>query len=100
MLADELADVVLLEEPDTHMHPGYVRELVYFLIELAREDDVRLFVTTHDNDFFVENLTDEERAFLDAEFRLVQMQDDGADVMDDEEAERTLTELKRDLRGL
>ena len=104
LFADGLPEVVLLEEPDAHMHPGYVRELVYFLIELAREDQIQLFVTTHNNDFlndlFTENLTEEERAFLEDEFRLVQMQDAGADVMDYAQAGETLKELKLDLRGL
>lgn len=104
LLDDDLPEVVFLEEPDTHMHPGYVRELVYFLIDLAREEDIQLFVTTHNNDFlndlFVENLTDEEVEFLESEFRLIQMQDGDADVMDYREAEHTLEELMLDLRGL
>jgi energy-coupling factor transporter ATP-binding protein EcfA2 len=104
LLDDDLPEVVFLEEPDTHMHPGYVRELVYFLIDLAREEDIQLFVTTHNNDFlndlFVENLTEEEIEFLEAEFRLIQMQDGAADVMDYEEAEHTLEDLMLDLRGL
>jgi energy-coupling factor transporter ATP-binding protein EcfA2 len=104
LLDDDLPEVVFLEEPDTHMHPGYVRELVYFLIDLAREEDIQLFVTTHNNDFlndlFVENLTDEEVEFLESEFRLIQMQDGAADVMDYREAEHTLEELMLDLRGL
>ena len=105
LLDDDLAgNVVLLEEPGTHMHPGYVRELVYFLVDLAREEDVQLFITTHDNDFisdfFTENLTDEERDFLQEEFTLVQMQEDAADVMGYEEAEEQLKELHLDLRGL
>lgn len=104
LLDDDLPEVVFLEEPDTHMHPGYVRELVYFLIDLAREEDIQLFVTTHNNDFlndlFVDNLTDEEVEFLEDEFRLIQMQDGGADVMDYREAEHTLEELVLDLRGV
>lgn len=104
LLDDDLPEVVFLEEPDTHMHPGYVRELVYFLIDLAREEDIQLFVTTHNNDFlndlFVDNLTDEEVEFLEDEFRLIQMQDGAADVMDYREAEHTLEELVLDLRGV
>ena len=105
LLDDDLSgNVVLLEEPGTHMHPGYVRELVYFLVNLAREEDVQLFITTHDNDFisdfFTENLTDGEREFLEEEFTLVQMQEDAADVMGYEEAEEQLKELHLDLRGL
>lgn len=97
-------DLVLLEEPETHMHPGYVRELVYFLVQIAREEDVQLFVTTHNNDFlndfFEANFTEDEQAFLEDEFRLLQLQDGTADVMSYAEAEQDLKELKLDLRGL
>lgn len=104
LLDDDLPEVVFLEEPSTHMHPGYVRELVYFLVDLAREEDVQLFLTTHDsdllNDLFTDNLTEEEVSFLESEFRLVQMQDGTADVMEYREAEHTLEELMLDLRGI
>jgi len=102
--ADSEHSVVLLEEPGSHMHPGYVRELVYFLVDLGRTEDIQLFVTTHNNDFvsdfFGENLTNEERSFLAEEFTLVQLQEDAADVMAYAEAEEHLTELHLDLRGL
>lgn len=97
-------DIVLIEEPENHMHPGYVRKVVRFLIDLAREEDVQLFITTHDNDFindfFMENLTDEQREFLEEEFTLIQMEHDAAQVMDYETAEETLKDLHLDLRGL
>jgi len=97
-------EIVLLEEPDTHMHAGYVREVVYFLIDLAREEDVQLFITTHDsdfiNDFFTENLTDEEEAYLEDEFSLLRMEEDGAVVEDYETARENLKDLHLDLRGI
>ncbi len=104
LLDDDLPEVVFLEEPTTHMHPGYVREVVYFLIQLAMEEDVQLFVTTHSNDFlndlFAENLHEEEVAFLEEDFKLFQMQDGGAKTLDYREAEHSLTELYNDLRGI
>ncbi|MEZ3144490.1 AAA family ATPase [Halobaculum sp. MBLA0143] len=104
LLDDDLPEVLFLEEPTTHMHPGYVREVVYFLIGLAMEEDIQLFVTTHSNDFlndlFNENLRDDEVAFLEEEFKLFQMQDGAAKTLEYREAERSLTELYNDLRGL
>jgi len=104
LLDDDLPEVLFLEEPTTHMHPGYIREVVYFLIQLAMEENVQLFVTTHSNDFlndlFTENLRDEEVAFLEEEFKLFQMQDGGAKTLDYREAEHSLEELMLDLRGL
>lgn len=105
-LIDEKAEnnIVLLEEPETHMHPGYIREVVYFLINLAREEDIQLFITTHDsdfiNDFFTENLTDEEEAYLEEEFSLLRMEEDSAVVEDYETARENLKDLHLDLRGI
>ncbi|WP_132057928.1 ATP-dependent nuclease [Halorussus amylolyticus] len=97
-------DIVLLEEPETHMHPGYIREVVYFLINLAREEDVQLFITTHDSDFingfFTENLTDEEEAYLEDEFSLLRMEEDSAVVEDYATARENLKDLHLDLRGI
>lgn len=104
LIDDVENEIVLLEEPETHMHPGYVREVVYFLIDLAREEDVQLFITTHDsdfiNDFFTENLTDEEEAYLEDEFSLLRMEEDGAVVEDYETARENLKDLHLDLRGI
>jgi len=98
------SDVILLEEPAIHMHPGYVRELVYFLVDIARERNMQLFITTHNNDFvadfFGENFTDDEQSFLENEFTLVQMQSDAADVMSYRDAEEHLKDLHLDLRGI
>lgn len=97
-------DIILLEEPAIHMHPGYVRELVYFLVEITREKEIQLFITTHNNDFvvdfFTENISTGESSFLKKEFTLVQMQADTADVMSYDEAEEHLKELHLDLRGI
>jgi AAA15 family ATPase/GTPase len=97
-------EIVLLEEPENHMHPGYIRQVVYFLIHLAREEDVQLFITTHNsdfiNDFFNENLTEGQREYLEEEFSLIRMEEDTAQVLDYETAESDLKDLHLDLRGI
>lgn len=104
LMDDEVEDrIVLLEEPENHMHPGYIREVVHFLIDLARDEDVQFFITTHDHDFitdFVMEMPDEKREYLEDEFSLVKMDDFGADVMEYEEAEHHLKDLHLDLRGI
>jgi|APHM01.1.fsa_nt_gi hypothetical protein len=73
---EDIPDVILLEEPENHLHPGYVKELVEFLIEFARDEDVQLFVTTHNVDFLREFFNDatvgDHEAWLGEEFRLIQ----------------------------
>jgi AAA15 family ATPase/GTPase len=104
LLDDEENDVVLIEEPENHLHPGYVQELIYFLIELAREDGVQLFITTHDadfiGDFFTDAMRPEDREFLEDEFSVLRLEENAAQQLDYEEAEHELKDLHLDLRGI
>jgi AAA15 family ATPase/GTPase len=104
LMDDEENDVVLIEEPENHLHPGYVQELIYFLIELAREDDVQLFITTHSadfiGDFFTDAMRPEDREFLEDEFSVLRLEENAAQQLDYEEAEHELKDLHLDLRGI
>ena len=39
--------IVLLEEPEVHMHPGYLQELAKYLVILSRTRNIQLFISTH-----------------------------------------------------
>lgn len=98
-------EIVLLEEPENHLHPGYIKEVVSFLIRLAKEERIQLFITTHDTDFINELLGEEldegEKQFLHEEFNLLQLKPGGfAEGFDYKEAKRHLKELSIDLRGV
>jgi energy-coupling factor transporter ATP-binding protein EcfA2 len=101
---EEIPDVILLEEPENHLHPGYVKELVEFLIEFAREENVQLFVTTHNVDFLRECFDDatigDHEAWLAEEFRLIQTTELSPKQFDYERAKEHVEELQLDLRGL
>lgn len=101
---EEIPDVILLEEPENHLHPGYVTELVEFLIEFAREENVQLFVTTHNVDFLREFFNDatvgDHEAWLAEEFRLIQTTELSPKQFDYERAKEHVEELQLDLRGL
>ncbi|OYR72601.1 ATP-binding protein [Halorubrum ezzemoulense] len=97
-------DVLLLEEAETHMHPGYVSKLVYRLIEIMMSEDIQVFATTHNIDFirsfFSENIQDEEESYLEDEFKLLQLSEPIEQVYEYDEARHHLEELHLDLRGL
>lgn len=101
---EEIPDVILLEEPENHLHPGYVKELVEFLIEFARDEDAQLFVTTHNVDFLREFFNDatvgDHEAWLDEEFRLIQTTELSPKQFDYGQAREYVEELQLDLRGL
>jgi energy-coupling factor transporter ATP-binding protein EcfA2 len=100
----EIPDVILLEEPENHLHPGYVKELVEFLIEFAREEDIQLFVTTHNVDFLREFFNDatvgDHKTWLEEEFQLIQTTELSPKQFDYERAREHVEELQLDLRGL
>lgn len=97
-------DILLLEEAETHMHPGYVGKLVYRLVEIAMSKGIQVFATTHNIDFikafFSENLKDGENSYLEDEFKLLQLSEPVEQVYDYSQAQRHTEELQLDLRGL
>lgn len=100
----DVSEILLLEEPENHMHPGFVHELVPFLIQVAREEDVQLFITTHNIDFIKEffsaNRSPEELEFLEDGFELIQMSELVPKTFDYSQAEEQVEELHMDLRGI
>jgi len=105
LVEDDESEIVMIEEPENHMHPGYVQEMFDFLVTMAREDDIQLFITTHSIDFinymFDENLPEEHRDFLEDELSVIRMESpELAAVFDYEEAQKNSEELHLDLRGI
>jgi len=105
LVEDDESEIVMIEEPENHMHPGYVREMLDFLVTMAREDEIQLFITTHSIDLlnylFTENLPDEHRKFLKDELSVIRMESpELVEVLDYEEANRKSEELHLDLRGI
>jgi predicted ATPase len=105
LVEDDESEIVMIEEPENHMHPGYVQEMFDFLVTMAREDDIQLFITTHSIDFinymFDENLPEEHREFLKDELSVIRMESpELAAVFDYEEAKKNSEELHLDLRGI
>jgi len=100
----EVSDILLLEEPENHMHPGYVNELVPFLISVAKEEDIQLFVTTHNIDFIMEFFSDElakeNYEYLKNQLTLTQMSELIPKQFGYSEAESQVEEVHNDLRGI
>jgi len=97
-------NILLLEEIETHMHPGYIYNLVYELIDLVRTENVQIFITTHNvdfiNSFFSENITKEEKSYLQSEFKLLQMDTTIPQVFSYDQAQTHIDDLQLDLRGI
>ena len=106
-LGEHKHKIILLEEPETHMHPGYVRELTKLLVRLAKDLDLQFFITTHSIDFiesFFDDRMSEEKEFLRKELLIMRMEKDTGgyiipDILDYEESIFNMKKLQLDLRG-
>lgn len=100
--------IVLLDEPETHMHPGYIQELISMLIKFSDELNIQFFISTHSSDFidllFNGNFSPEEQKYLEKELLLLKMEkiDDTniSQYSDYNDSKYTKEELLLDLRGI
>lgn len=100
---DDTPDVLLLEEPENHMHPGYIRQFVYWVVGVVRDTETQVFLTTHDLDFvrsFFDFVDDPREAFLAEEFRLLKLDPVVPETYDYDAARETALDLQIDLRGI
>ena len=109
LLTQPESSIMLLEEPEVHMHPGYIRELATYLIEMAKSRNIQLFLSTHSIDLIqnlldIESLSKVNQEFVKSElsiFKLSRSQD--TLILEKEkylEAIENISELAIDLRGL
>ncbi|MHB8371913.1 MAG: AAA family ATPase [Thermoplasmataceae archaeon] len=101
--------VFLIEEPEVHLHPGYIQELTKFLISLSRKLKIQLFISTHSLDFvtsflYCDSMNDEDKLFLKSEFLLLRF-DKIADTViieqkDFDNSYNEIDTLSNDLRGI
>ena len=104
--------IVLIEEPENHMHPAYMKGLVSNVISLSKDEHVQFFITTHSSDILDLLATDDRlepecRSYLDRELNLVRLEhlypDERGIVaksLGREAAKKSLEQINMDLRGL
>jgi hypothetical protein len=101
--------IILLDEPDSHMHPGYILELINFIVDTSQRFNVQFFITTHCSDvleiFLSDDLEENKRAFLNKELRILKMgkiKDSRtlAECLDYTQAREAKNDLLLDLRGI
>ena len=96
-------DVLLIEEPEQHMHPGYIEQLTRTLIQISKEEKLQLFITTHNTDFlesFVSNeVKNQYGDYLEEEFCLFQLTEPMNRSLSYKDARNEMNDLNLDLRG-
>jgi AAA15 family ATPase/GTPase len=100
--------IILIEEPENHMHPGYIEQLVKIIVKFSEELDIQFFITTHNIDFieyfFNENLPAKEKRYLNTELQVIKMEKTKnvntlITTYNYSQAKNTLKEVLMDLRG-
>ena len=100
--------IILLEEPELHMHPGYVSELVKYLSQMSSSLNIQLFITTHSYDLigslFEQKESDQQMEFLRNNLLLLRLTKNENTVIGEsiyfDEAGSSLSDLQLDLRGI
>ena len=99
--------IVLIEEPENHMHPAYMKELLSHIIRLSKTGQIQFFISTHSFDVLDFLVTDRlepgHQRYLDEELSLIRLERLEKDIlvaqMDRKMAKKELTEIQMDLRG-
>lgn len=94
--------ILLLEEPENHLHRGYTKLLIKYLIEYSEKLNVQLFISTHNMDLLEELLKYKE---LDKKLQIIRMSKDelkgkiSFETLNYNDAKEE-EEMKLDLRGV
>jgi predicted ATP-dependent endonuclease of OLD family len=101
--------IVLIEEPEVHMHPGYLQELAKYLILLSRTRNIQLFISTHSMELIncfldIDLMPPLNSDFVKSEFFMLRLNQLENVVVSEEidynEADMAIKELEWDLRGI
>lgn len=101
--------IIMLEEPEVHLHPGYLMELVKNITDLSKDSDLQFFISTHSSDliqFFLDNdaLGKERSSYLSKNLEIIRLNktEDSIlpDFLDYREAQKEFKNLEIDLRGI
>jgi AAA15 family ATPase/GTPase len=96
-----ISDIVYMEEPENHLHPGYIKQTVKLLVEMVKEENLQIYITTHSLDLLSEFFSDSnDEQYLRENFQLIQMTQTLPKVFDYNDAEKQFEDLQMDLRGI
>ena len=108
-LYENESNIILIEEPENYMHPGYIRELIHYIISLANNSEIQLFIITHSQDFLYmltsdSDLSENDIEFLKKELLILQLSRFKDNIilsnLDYNDAISDMEDLLLDLRGI
>lgn len=54
LIADPVPSIVVIEEPERDLHPGYIEQFTKYLVQISKTLGIQFFITTHSEDFINE----------------------------------------------
>jgi AAA15 family ATPase/GTPase len=99
--------IILIEEPENHMHPAYIKDIIRQIIDFTIENDAQFFIATHSSDVLDAVLTDvlepSYQEYLSNQLNIIALDYLGGEVItqefDRKEAQSVLEDIESDLRG-
>jgi len=96
--------IILIEELENHLHPGYLDLIIDTVFTLANELNIQVFITTHSYDLIETALDSAGNLELEDDIKILNLRKDDQKSslreFDFREASRYLNELSLDLRGI
>ena len=108
-LYENESNIILIEEPENYMRPGYIRELIHYIISMANNSEIQLFIITHSQDFLYmltsdSDLSENDIEFLKKELLILQLSRFKDNIilsnLDYNDAISDMEDLLLDLRGI
>ena len=100
--------VILFDEPETHMHPGYTKQLIKFILDFSKRLNIQFFIANHSPDIldiiFSDDLEESRLKYLEKELNILRMNKVGEETDIEclyyKDAKETRDELFLDLKGI
>jgi predicted ATP-dependent endonuclease of OLD family len=100
-IATAKGGVILMEEPESRLHPGVMSSIADQIAQTASRKEVQYIISTHSSDFLEYLLHDASE--LTNVIRMYRIAEDGEadyEIMNGKEALEGLKDLQLDLRGV
>lgn len=107
MRTSKNTQIILMEEPENHMHPAYITEIIRQIIDFSIINNIQFFITTHNCDILDvvsrDLIEPRYQTYLSKELNIIKLDYLHDDIMVQElnrdAALEELEDLKIDLRG-
>ena len=99
-IAEDKRTSILLEEPERHLHPGFMELVTEYIARVAKKGRAQFFISTHSGEF-LESLVDKAAEVIKV-FRMYREVDGEItyESFEDMEARDLLRSIRADLRGI